>query len=38
MLQRPASEYEVTIRHGFFGGYNLTIAGVAGLFRVRRIG
>jgi len=37
VLQRPASEYQVTIKHGFFGSYNLTFAGVAGLFRVRRI-
>ena len=37
VLKAPAQEYEVTIRHGFFGSYNLTFAGVAGLFRVRRI-
>jgi hypothetical protein len=37
VLKRPAQEYEVTIRHGFFGSYNLTFTGVAGLFRVRRI-
>jgi hypothetical protein len=37
VLKRPAQEYEVTISHGFFGSYNLTFTGVAGLFRVRRI-
>jgi hypothetical protein len=37
ILKRAPSEYEVTIKHGLFGGYNLTITGVAGLFRVRRI-
>jgi hypothetical protein len=37
VLKRPAQEYEVTIRHGLFGSYNLTFTGIAGLFRVRRI-
>jgi hypothetical protein len=37
VLKRPASEYEVTIKHGLFGSYNLTFTGLAGLFRVRRI-
>jgi hypothetical protein len=32
----PAS-YAVTIKHGFFGSYNMTIKGVPGLFRVQRI-
>lgn len=36
ILKEPAQEYEVTIKHGFFGSYNLTFTGVAGLFRVRR--
>jgi hypothetical protein len=37
VLSGPAQRYEVTIRHGLFGSYNLTITGIAGLFRVRRI-
>ena len=36
-LKLPAQQYAVTIKHGFFGSYNLTIAGQPGLFRVRRI-
>jgi hypothetical protein len=36
-LKGPPEQYEATIKHGFFGSYNLTFNGVAGLFRVRRI-
>jgi hypothetical protein len=37
VLRQPASQYEVTIKHGLFGSYNLTISGFAGLYRVRRV-
>jgi hypothetical protein len=37
VLRQPASQYQVTIRHGLFGSYNLTISGTPGLYRVRRI-
>jgi hypothetical protein len=37
VLKGPAQDYQVTISHGFFGSYNLTFTGIAGLFRVRRI-
>jgi hypothetical protein len=36
-FKAPAGNYFVTIQHGFFGSYNLTIKGVPGLFRVHRI-
>jgi hypothetical protein len=37
VLRQPASQYEVTIKHGLFGSYNLTISGAPGLYRVHRI-
>jgi hypothetical protein len=36
-LKQAARTYVVTIRPGFFGSYNLTVAGQSGLYRVRRI-
>jgi hypothetical protein len=36
-LKPPVNRYTVQIKHGFFGSYNLTIAGVPGLFRVLRV-
>jgi len=36
-LKLPPSAYVATIKHGFFGSYNMTIKGVPGLFRVLRV-
>jgi hypothetical protein len=33
---KPASNYVVSITHGFFGSFNLSVKGLAGLYKVRR--
>jgi hypothetical protein len=35
--KKPAGSYTVEIVRGFFGSYNLTVRGVAGMYKVKRI-
>lgn len=36
-LKKPASSYVVEITRGFFGSYNMTVRGISGMYRMKRL-